>query len=162
MFKFSEEECKEIIDITEKQNYWEYRGGKNAIYYLNNDVGVPEHIKSKIIGYCDNVLGITLSDVKLGVIKYKVGGYFSKHQDIDPKSEWNNDFVYNINVRLNNDYGGGDFLIDDEVLRKDVGDIYHYRSDKYHEVKPITHGVRYVALFYIRKREIIAQKSNLI
>lgn len=162
MFKLSEQECKEIIDTAEKLSNWEYRGGKNAIYYLNNDVGVPEHIKSKIIGYCDNVLEMTLSDVKLGVIKYEAGGYFSKHQDIDPSSDWNNDFVYNINVRLNNNYGGGDFLIDGKVLKKDVGDIYHYRSDKYHEVKPITSGIRYVALFYIRKREIIAQKSNLI
>lgn len=162
MFKFSKEECKQIIKTAEEVCNWEYRNSKNAIYYLSDDIGVPKPIKSKIVKYCDDTLGITLSNIRLGIIKYDVGGYFSKHQDIDPNSEWNNDFVYNINVRLNNDYEGGDFLIDDVVVKKGVGEIYHYRSDKYHEVKPVTSGVRYVALFYIRKREIITQQKNLI
>ena len=160
-YVFTKEQCNLLIETAEKLNRWIYTESKDSQYYLSG-FDSDGDIKNIIINYCKEELGITLVNVKVAILKYQEGGFFHKHQDVDPSSEFNKDFVYNINAILNDNYQGGEFMVDDKIFKRGVGEIYHYRSDRFHEVKSVTSGVRYVALFYIRKREIISQQTNLI
>jgi predicted 2-oxoglutarate/Fe(II)-dependent dioxygenase YbiX len=160
-YTLSDIECKTLIDKSIELDNWDIRKTNRSDYSLSL-FDTDSDIREKIMKYTDTILGIKVNTIKVGVLRYNVGGYFDKHIDIDPHSDFNNDFIYNINVILNEGFEGGEFYVEDQPLPKKKGEIYHYRSDKFHEVKPVTKGVRYVALFYIRKREVSSRKSSLI
>jgi hypothetical protein len=146
---FTDTECSEIIRFSEKQNKW-VNNSHYQIFVFQPD----ESISNKIIKYGKEKLGLSILNVNLGVIKYLVGDSYPRHIDRNQEIEFNKDFVYNINLKLNDEYEGGEFFLNDELLIAEVGDVYHYKSTQYHEVKPITNGIRYSGLFYIRERDL--------
>jgi hypothetical protein len=146
---FTKNECNDIIKFCEEQNNW-----KDRTHYQIYAFEPEEHISNKIINYGKEQLGLSILHVNLGVIRYLVGYNFPRHIDRWAEFEFNKDFVYNINVKLNDEYEGGEFYLNDKLFIADVGDVYHYKSTEYHEVKVITKGVRYSGLFYIRERDL--------
>lgn len=146
---FTKNECNEIIKFSEEQNIW-----IDYSHYQTFTFQPKENISSKIINYGKEQLGLSILNINLGVIRYLEGNHFPRHIDRNKKIEFNKDFVYNINLKLNDDYEGGEFFLNDKLFVADVGDLYHYKSTEYHEVKPITKGIRYTGLFYIRERDL--------
>jgi tetratricopeptide (TPR) repeat protein len=71
--------------------------------------------------------------------------------------EGQNDVAYNF-YRIVKDFYENKYLtlvnLNDKLFVAEVGDVYHYKSTEYHEVKPITGGIRYTGLFYIRERDL--------
>jgi len=65
---------------------------------------------------------------------------------------------------LNDDYEGGEFWLDDELFQGNLpGHVYYYNSTQWHEVKPVTKGIRYSLLCFVRERDlIIKEKKSLI
>jgi hypothetical protein len=146
---FTKNECNEIIKFSEEQNNW-----INKLHYQIITFQPNEYISNKIIIYGKEHLGLSILNVNLGVIRYLVGNSYPKHIDRNEEIEFNKDFLYNINLKLNDDYEGGDFFLKGKLFYAEVGDLYHYKSTQYHEVKPITKGIRYTGLFYIRERDL--------
>jgi len=148
---FTKNECNEIISFCENENSWKKitNGVSYQIFIFKPD----ESISNKIIKYSSEILGLSILTVNLAVIKYSVGDYFPRHTD-RAGNGFNRDFLYNINLKLNDDYEGGDFFLNDKLFKAEVGDVYHYKSTEFHEVKSVIRGVRYGALFYIRERDI--------
>lgn len=146
---FTKNECNEIIEFSEKEKKWIDKSHYQISLFQPN-----EYISNKIINYVKTHIGLSILNVNLGVIKYLVGGSYPRHIDRNKNIEFNKDFVYNINLKLNDDYEGGNFFLNDELFFAEVGDLYHYKSTQYHEVKPITKGIRYTGLFYIRERDL--------
>jgi Rps23 Pro-64 3,4-dihydroxylase Tpa1-like proline 4-hydroxylase len=152
---FTKNECNEIISFCEKENQWEkINNGVNYQIFLFSP---NESISDRIINYSKELLGLSILNVNLAVLKYIEGDYFPRHIDRG-ETGFNRDFLYNINLKLNDDYEGGDFLLNDKVFVAEVGDVYHYKSTEFHEVKPITKGIRYTGLFYVRERDIGVSK----
>jgi hypothetical protein len=149
---FTKNECNEIISFSENENQWK-KINNGADYYIF--LFKPnQFISDKIIHYSKEILGLSILNVNLGVLKYVEGGGFPRHTDRNEEIELNKDFLYNINLKLNDEYEGGDFFLNDKLFSADVGDVYHYKSTEFHEVKPITKGIRYMGLFYLRERDI--------
>jgi hypothetical protein len=69
-----------------------------------------------------------------------------------------------VNVVLNDDFEGGEFWLDDNLLENNKpGMVYYYDSLQWNEVKEINNGVRYSILCYVRERYfIIKEKKSLI
>jgi Rps23 Pro-64 3,4-dihydroxylase Tpa1-like proline 4-hydroxylase len=148
---FTKNECNEIISFCEKENQW--KKISNGVDYQIFLFTPSESISDKIIKYSKEILGLSILNVNLAVLKYVEGDYFPRHID-RAGNGFNRDFLYNINLKLNDEYEGGEFLLNDRVFIAEVGDVYHYKSTEFHEVKPITKGVRYTGLFYLRERDI--------
>jgi hypothetical protein len=149
---FTKNECDEIISFSENQNRWKEvnDGGIYKIVFFTPN----EYISNKIIEYGKEILGLSILNVNMAVIKYLEGDCFPRHIDRDKNYELNRDFLYNVNLKLNDEYEGGEFFLKDNLFYAEVGDVYHYKSTEFHEVKPITKGIRYTGLFYIRERDI--------
>jgi hypothetical protein len=149
---FTKNECDEIISFSENQNRWKEvnDGGIYKIVFFTPN----EYISNEIIEYGKEILGLSILNVNMAVIKYLEGDCFPRHIDRDKNYELNRDFLYNINLKLNDEYEGGEFFLKDKLFYAEVGDVYHYKSTEFHEVKPITKGIRYTGLFYIRERDI--------
>jgi len=154
---FTENQCKDIIKKAEELDNWSHNISNNFSYNIvtfNSD----KYISDIITDYCSKYLKLNVLNINMGVIKYKVNDYMGRHYDRNSGTDFNKDFLYNINVRLNDEFSGGEFYLKDKIFESKVGDVYHYKSTEWHEVKPITNGVRYIALFYIRERDIGTNK----
>jgi hypothetical protein len=148
---FTKNECNEIILFSENENQW-----KKITHEASYQIFIfkpSESISNKIIKYSKEILGLSILTVNLAVLKYVEGDYFPRHID-RAGNGFNRDFLYNINLKLNDEYEGGDFFLNDKLFTAEVGDVYHYKSTKFHEVKPIIKGIRYTGLFYLRERDI--------
>ena len=152
---FTKNECNEIISFSENENQWKKE--TNGVSYQIFMFKPNEFISEKIMKYVKEILGLSILTVNLAVLKYIEGDYFPRHTD-RAGDGFNRDFLYNITLKLNDDYEGGEFLLKDKVFFADVGDVYHYKSTEFHEVKPITKGTRYTGLFYLRERDIEISK----
>jgi predicted 2-oxoglutarate/Fe(II)-dependent dioxygenase YbiX len=153
---FTKSECDEIVSFAEDQDRWQTinDSAKYQIIIFQPN----EYISNKIIKYGKERLGLSILTVNLAVIKYLEGDHFPRHIDRNKEYEFNKDFVYNINIKLNDEYEGGEFFLNDELFVAEVGDVYHYKSTEFHEVKTITKGVRYSGLFYVRERDLGVSK----
>lgn len=159
--KISKEKCLEIIQQVELKSKWETRRFKKTVSYKTTSFPLDLELENKFKNYCKTNLNLDVLTVKLNVLKYEVNDMFARHIDQNPNIEENSDWLYNINFRLNDDYQGGDFYLNDKLFNKPVGEIYHYKSTEYHEVKPIIKGIRYSALFYVAFRNTKNEKSIL-
>ena len=160
---FTKEECLEVIQYAESKNSW--TGGKINLPHLKNikvesrPKIVPlwdlEFFRERLLSYAKEELNLDIKTAGIYVMKYNTGDWFPRHKDRNEKTEFNMDFLYNINVVLNDEFEGGEFYIEDKLITYNTpGMVYHYKSDVYHEVKPVTKGTRYSALFFVRDRDI--------
>lgn len=146
---FTKNECNDIIKFCEEQNNWKDKSHYQAYLFQPDN-----YISNKIINYGKEHFGLSIFNINLAVIRYLEGDDYPRHIDRDTNSEFNKDFLYNINLKLNDEYEGGEFFLNDKLFKAEVGDVYHYKSTEFHEVKPVIRGVRYTGLFYIRERDI--------
>lgn len=164
---FSLKECNNIIDILENNQDWEkyvsYDKDKNIFSSYNTTSLTIEWISDKFKTYIENEFSFSISNLTILALKYNVGDKFGRHFDRNPNFERNKDFLYNVNVVLNDNFKGGEFWLDDKLfLETSPGMGYSYSSTQWHEVKTITEGTRYSMLCYIRERDIILKKSNTL
>jgi predicted 2-oxoglutarate/Fe(II)-dependent dioxygenase YbiX len=166
MIKFTKNECEKIINFSntiEKKHSSYYFSNTDKINYFvwniyrNVDT---EWIFNKIESFFTYKTGIKIKkplDI-LHIHKYKEGDYFKKHKDNLYPTQ-----IHNIGVCLNDDYVGGEFVLyePDEVLPKKQGELYTFRSLRYHEVKEITNGERWSIICFLHIENIEINK-NLI
>lgn len=151
---FTHIECLDIINKANQLNNWK-RNQKNDEYsYYVCDLELDINYTDIIKKYANQFLNLNIKNVKVAVLKYIPGDFFGEHTDNNQYSDFTHDFLYNLNVRLNDDYIGGEFYLNGEEFTNEVGKLYHYESTIPHEVKPIISGIRYSALFYIRTRDL--------
>lgn len=164
---FSLKECNNIIDILEDNQDWEkyvfYEKNKNLFSSYKTTPVTIDWVSDKFKTYIENEFSFSISNLNILALKYNVGDKFGRHFDRKPNLEKNKDFLYNVNVVLNDNFKGGEFWLDDKpFLGNTPGMGYSYISTQWHEVKTITEGTRYSMLCYIRERDIILKKSNTL
>jgi predicted 2-oxoglutarate/Fe(II)-dependent dioxygenase YbiX len=161
--KFSKFECNEIINYAESSvlNEWERIELKNSKYFIK-DISENNPSQKVFKEYINqNLSKYKIDNFEVFILKYVEGDFFGRHMD-KAKTEFTQDAIANINTRLNDDYIGGDFYLNDLVHNKPIGEIYNYDSDVYHEVKPITDGIRYSLLCFLRARNITKKDTKSI
>lgn len=168
--KISIEQCKYLIDYCNNEGksvkvIIDSRGNKSFLnkwsdkrtsgrYNSIQHIDIPTDIRNIIIDYCKTNLKLEISKINCQIIKYEEGGFFKKHQDRVAQTK-NTDWLWNLNIRLNDDYEGGEFYLENSLYHKPIGKIYHYKSSDWHEVKKVTKGIRYIAAIYITEKDVI-------
>lgn len=150
---FSKQECEKLIEYAESLDTWrtwrtEQFSYSNVIFAIDGSYLIP------VRDFIYRNTNLKVKNISFGMFRYTIGDYFSRHIDRNPNIEINKDFVYNINVKLNTNYSGGEFYLNGKEYTSGIGDVYIYPSTQYHEVKQIKQGVRYQGLFYLRERDI--------
>lgn len=151
---FNKEECLDMIKKSEQENKWERNIRLKKYSYFTTKLELNSNKIGIVKRYCKQYLNLDVENINLGILKYIPNDFFAKHIDKVSNLKFNSDFIYNVNMRLNDNYVGGDFYLDNKLFNQDVGTIYSYKSDTYHEVTSVESGIRYSALFYIRERDL--------
>ncbi len=92
--------------------------------------------------------------------KYEVGGHYNWHRDtnVDLSKTGGKTRKLSITVNLNDDYEGGELMIDSEdhywnktprKVRSGLGSVCVFPSDTYHRVKKVTKGTRYSLVVWV-------------
>lgn len=159
---FSREECLNLINRVESNDRWRRLDDK-IYHYQISECHLNESEEFRVRYYCKKHLNIELNKIDTAIFKYKEGDYILRHVDrfTDVNTKHHTNMLYNINMRLNDDYEGGEFYLKGNPFIQDVGTVYHYKSNDIHEVKPVTAGVRYTILFYIRESYIKRDTSMI-
>jgi hypothetical protein len=142
---FTSDECDSIISYVETTNSWKRVDDGDKYYHTYLEL---DWISERFIKYIKDTENVDVINSKfVKCLKYEVGDLFEPHMDYHPNLDFYKTFMYNINILLNDDFGGGDFLVDGNIYPKQRGWAYHYKSNEIHEVKPIESGVRYSILY---------------
>ena len=153
---FTSDECDSIISYIEGVNNWKRVDDGDRYYHTYLEL---EWVSNRFIDYIKKVENIEVSESKfVKCLKYEVGDFFDPHKDFDPKLDFYKTFMFNINILLNDDFGGGDFLLNGEIYPKQRGWAYYYSSNEWHEVKKVTNGVRYSVLYGVFSDNITRNK----
>lgn len=163
---FTLDECSEIIKFSENKSEWVYKhvqydDGQTFSQYFYMDLNDNDMIINRFKNYISSNFDFKLDNINIHIIKYLEGYKFNRHIDRVKGLEKNKDFVFNINVVLNDEFEGGEFWLDDKLLiGNTAGMVYYYNSDQWHEVKEVISGVRYSMLCYIRERDFVNKKNK--
>lgn len=164
---FTLEECSDIINFIKDKPEWEYvhdvdkNGNTLSRYHVLPNVDSNEFVSNKFKKFIDSHLLVKVDKVTVYALKYLPGYSFGRHTDRIQRKDKNQDFVFNINVVLNDDFKGGEFWLDDMPLEGNTpGMVYYYNSTQWHEVKEITDGVRYSILCFVRERDYVSKKTK--
>ena len=84
------------------------------------------------------------------ILEYKQGYYFDKHTDIVKGYHTRE---YSGGIELNDNWEGGEFLIEGKKLNTKIGKLFYFKPDLIHELRPITKGIRYSLHFPLNKKE---------
>lgn len=160
--KLPSEICDELVEtITNNNTHQAKTIGNNKDYRKTNILGVPygsrdHHIYDNLLKpYVNSAnrecFGFSLNGVsEFQLAQYKTGHYYKEHMDCflaNIKSQRK----LSITVQLSDasEYEGGEFMFTkdintpDQKLLKEKGRIIVFPSFIYHEVKPITQGIRH-------------------
>lgn len=165
---FSLDECNEIINSLDNIKWERYTHElKNEVtletfksdYYLT-DFNHSDLVNTKFKNLINSKFSFKVNDVNIFLLKYLPNQSFGRHTDRNENSEHHKDYIYNVNVVLNDNFEGGEFYLNDKKFEGNTpGIAYTYNSYEFHEVKPIISGIRYSMLCYIRERDFV-NKTN--
>jgi predicted 2-oxoglutarate/Fe(II)-dependent dioxygenase YbiX len=109
--------------------------------------------------------GYELDEIeKFQFTKYDIGGHYDWHTDTGLNFEYR---FCSIVIQLNDTYSGGELLYKDydstEVeFEKGIGNLFIFSSSAEHKVNPITNGIRYSLVSWIKLKEISGYKKTLL
>lgn len=146
MIMFSKSECTDIINLSNELQVTHRDESPREIRYDFYSIGYFDYTKwifDRVDSYFTSVTGINVikSLDALHMFDYSVGDKFVRHRDIYYENQ-----IYNIGVCLNDDYGGGEFVLYEpeyKVLPKKTGTIYTFNHSYEHEVLEVTSGNRW-------------------
>ena len=128
------------------------------------DIGiVGNKILDKVKEHVENIKGYEPSLDSFQFTKYEKGDFFDWHADSNDTVF--KDRFYTIVLQLNDEYMDGEFqlLTNKEItLEKGVGNLFIFPSEVVHRVKPITSGIRYSLVNWLKLKQIKNIKKTLL
>ena len=133
---------EKIKEIAEQSKYFVY---DNNNYVTDEDIRKSKEIRDISISNSDIFdKNLYYHNIRLQkLIIYEEGGHFSKH--IDRKISDN--MIGTIVVSLNDNYTGGELIVENEKYELDKLSGVFIGLNMYHEVKPVTSGCRIILIF---------------
>ena len=120
--------CKKLIDIHNNSNEVKKFRDTFILTFFNKEVLNIIHKKFKIKKL--------LSPDNMEIVKWPMGSFMKKHRDTGDDISF---ILY-----LNDNYEGGETIVDKLKIKPKQGRIVIFSNDKYiHEVKKVNWGVRY-------------------
>jgi hypothetical protein len=164
MIKFTKEECKTIINLSNELTVTNRNDLGGMISYDFYNIGYNDKSKwifDRLNAYFTDVTGVSV--IKnldaIHLFDYSVGDKFVRHSDIYYENQY-----FNIGVCLNEDYSGGDFVLYEPeytILPKKTGEIYTFEHKLEHEVLEVTNGNRWSLIGFYFYENVNIKKSIL-
>ena len=82
--------------------------------------------------------------------KYETGGHYGGHFDSPEIGGTSHNFSFTI--FLNDNYKGGELVVEDKTIKPKQGHIYIYPSDKFHSVNEVKYGTRFAIIGWIKSK----------
>ena len=96
------------------------------------------------------------------ILKYDIGQEFKKHKDVGAHTHTNKRYKTLI-IQLSENYKGGELVVwdgDDEIIcDTTIGNMILFPSELYHQAKVLEEGVRYVMVFFLKRKHLGIRKS---
>jgi len=162
---FTKEECNIILkDILSnyKSQYVTRKFENDSSSYYKIEIIEKNWYFYKIKNWFENEVNLGETDGYLTLFFYKEGDRFPLHIDRIPNTTFYHDAIYNVNIMLNEEYGGGEFILENKSYKQPAGMVYYYESTKPHGVNIVTHGIRYTLIYFIRERDIRGIKKTFL
>ena len=106
--------------------------------------------------------GVTNLPNKFSILKYEIGQEFKKHRDVGGSPGIDKRYKTLI-IQLSENYKGGELVIwdnDDEVVcDTTIGNMILFPSNLYHQAKVLEEGIRYVMVFFLKRKNFGIRKS---
>jgi predicted 2-oxoglutarate/Fe(II)-dependent dioxygenase YbiX len=143
----TKDECIYLIDfIKNSNNINNVETNRQLDVYTFDKTNTIPFLNQKL-----NSIGI-INSPPFNINKYIVGSFFQKHVDIGGKNDPNSERMKTLIVNLSDkkDYVGGDLIIDNNIVSKEIGSGFLFSSNILHELKVITYGVRYSLVIWLK------------
>ena len=113
------------------------------------------------------IKGFNISELeRFQFTEYQVGEFYNWHRDSATDSPKYAERFYSTVIQLNDDYTDGELEIimdrKENSLPKGLGTLYLFPSNFMHRVKPISSGIRYSLVNWIKLNKDLNTKSTLI
>ena len=82
--------------------------------------------------------------------KYETGGHYGGHYDSPEIGGTSHNFSFTI--FLNENFKGGELVVEDKIIKPKQGHIYIYPSDKFHSVNEVQQGTRFAIVGWIKSK----------
>ena len=82
--------------------------------------------------------------------KYETGGHYGGHYDSPEIGGTSHNFSFTI--FLNDDFKGGELVIEGKTIKPKQGHIYIYPSDKFHSVNEVKYGTRFAITGWLKSK----------
>lgn len=151
-------------EINQLLSYCHKKGWQKGQFYGFTNCWVDlDWVYDKINFYFQTELNVSIKPTILKYVnKYCVGDKNPLHHDCSPNSMTKNNTVYSINILLNDDFGGGNFILNNKTIDLKVGYPIHYKSNIMHQVTEITSGERYTLSCFIKKNDIVKNINSIL
>ena len=160
---FDEDYCNKLIYKLNNLNIWldgkltttgVFKSLKNS-FELDGSLKFTQQLTREIaqkIDTNDEIDEVVHSSMVNGVLinKYLVGGHYHGHYDSPIIGNTNHN--YSFTVFLNDDYRGGELVVEGKKIKPKQGHIYIYPSDKFHSVNEIKTGTRYAVVGWLKSK----------
>jgi predicted 2-oxoglutarate/Fe(II)-dependent dioxygenase YbiX len=160
---FTKDECNIILNSVDN-NYTNSQTIDSTGVSKENNYRTSTQNKIKIEGELKNLLLNKLSHFGVSdfptfgnIVKYKVGEYFKKHEDRGDNYPHRYKTLI-IQLSADDDYDGGKLVLYDnkkiKPIDSTIGNTLIFNSNILHEVTPVTNGVRYTFVCWLRKKDL--------
>lgn len=163
---FTEEECKWLLthakeyspstvsyDIEKKSNLTHIHNSKDRLSE-EYGLGKPEgKLASFLLEKLKPIGFINLKGTFLNYLRYYKGGFFAKHIDGPERHK-----TCIIQLSSQDNYSGGDLIVNNEVISKKIGNTVIFSSNTYHELTKVKKGIRECLVIWTKKGNLKERK----
>jgi len=161
--------CKKELTLknaTVRDGEVNLKSRKSSVAFID-DLGFLNNRLETILIDSVKVKGFSVSGLQpFQFTEYTVGEYYNWHRDSDINTPESSNRFYSTVIQLNDEYDAGELQlsIDGEelTLERGLGTLYMFPSYTLHRVKPITNGVRYSLVNWIKLVENKNEKKSLL
>jgi len=166
---FSKEECEWILSHATEYHTstvsYDFERDKNLTRVLNSsdriseqcELGQPEGALAEFLLDKLKALDfVNLDGAFLNYVRYFKGGFFTKHIDGPERHK-----TCIIQLSSEDQYKGGDLVVRDEIVSKEIGNTVIFGSNVSHELKLVEDGRRDCLVVWTKKGNIKEIKSLL-
>jgi predicted 2-oxoglutarate/Fe(II)-dependent dioxygenase YbiX len=172
----SEEECNSLLvkckeelvlkNATVRGGELDFKSRKSSVAFID-DLGFLNKRLQNILIDSVKVNGFSVSGLQpFQFTEYNIGEHYDWHRDSSINNPKFSNRFYSTVIQLNDEYTDGELQLnidDNEItLERGLGTLYMFPSHTLHRVKPITSGVRYSLVNWIKLVENKNEKKSLL
>ena len=172
----SEEECNSLLvkckeelvlkNATVRAGEVNFKSRKSSVAFID-DLGFLNNRLETILIDSVKVKGFSVSGLQpFQFTEYNIGEFYNWHRDSSVDNPTFSNRFYSTVIQLSDEYTEGELQLSIDgkeiTLESGLGTLYMFPSYTFHRVKPITSGVRYSLVNWIKLVENKNEKKSLL